>query len=132
MSDVFAFKTFKNTQVTLTSDAAYKSWITRNWTKIGTGDFDGIATDMLTIIKEGITGSVQPEDADTVTHTLDKVGQVAGWLAQGLKEGKGLLGSIVNMNLMAKLTEGMDEGDRDEVQASIQKRLAFIIGYKAV
>jgi hypothetical protein len=117
----FAFKTM----ATLTSQQAYSSWINRPLTKmLQADDFEGIAKDLLQTVKDGmlLSKDVRQKDLQTVNRALDKG---RGWLAQGLQEGKALLSTIAGGNL-AQVTQGVAPEDVAEVQASLNKRLAFL------
>jgi hypothetical protein len=127
MSDVFAFRTFKNAKFTLTSDYAYNEWVKRSWTKkLRADEFERIAGDVLDTVKQGIGSSVRQEDVEAVNKALDKA---KSWLAMGLRDGKALLHAIVGKGMVAQLTTGMAPEDVDDVEASIKRRLAHLMGY---
>jgi hypothetical protein len=110
---------------TLTSQQAYSGWINRPLTKmLQADDFEGIAKDLLQTVKDGmlLSKDVRQKDLQTVNRALDKG---RGWLAQGLQEGKALLSTIAGENL-AQVTQGVAPEDVAEVQASLNKRLAFL------
>jgi hypothetical protein len=90
-SNEFAFKTFRNLKITLTSDAAYGAWSGRKETqRLRDGQFGKIADHLIDGIKSGIVNweQVRAKDVQAVTEALD---ESKGWWVQGLEEGRAWL-----------------------------------------
>ena len=122
-SDAFAFKTFRNEHVELTSGQAYEAWAQNAWPqRLQRGEFDSIADNMLTGIREAVVAVVREVDQPAVRQAL----RAKEWLAEGLAEGASVLRNIYLHPPEAELTQGLAPADQAEVMESVRRRLAYL------